>query len=260
MKRFKLPFLRRFLQEEWGQSVAITIVTITGVMALTGAAVETGHVYYGYRTLVASTNAATLAAAQAMPNVGLTSDGASAKSAWGNLNTYGSATLKSVAGLNATPVLQSDSITATFTCGSAATSLNVVCQTPTSGSCTGSSTCNTIRVTQTATVNLWFGGLIGVRSMTMSAIATASMRGGTDIPYNIAIIIDTTNSMTATAPAADGCGSHASQIECATSGLALMLKSMDPCALNTACTAGTGFVDDVALFVFPALSHTAAST
>lgn len=252
MKRFGIPFLRRFLRDEWGQSAALAIVTLTTMMALAATSVETGHVYYAYRQLVSSTNAATLAGAQGMPNIGSSSDGASAGTAWGNINAYSSIP----GGLNATSMLgeTSGSITATFTCGSTATSLNVSCQIPTSGSCTSGSTCNTIAVTQKATVNLWFGGLVGLRSMTIKATATASMRGGTDIPYNIAVIIDTTNSMTATAPAADGCGSHATQILCAVSGLATMLGSLDPCALNTTCGSGTAFVDDVALFVFPALN------
>ncbi len=46
------------------------------------------------------------------------------------------------------------------------------------------------------------------------------------------------------------------QIECAIQGFSVMLQYMYPCALNTTCSSGTPFVDDVALFVFPALNTT----
>ena len=35
-------------------------------------------------------------------------------------------------------------------------------------------------------------------SMNLSATATAAMKGGSDIPYNLAVIMDTTASMTDT--------------------------------------------------------------
>ena len=38
------------------------------MMALAAASVETGHVYYAYQRLVASTNASAMAGAQGMPN------------------------------------------------------------------------------------------------------------------------------------------------------------------------------------------------
>jgi hypothetical protein len=106
---------------------------------------------------------------------------------------------------------------------------------------------------QTASVNLWFGGLVGFRKFSLKAMATASMRGGNDTPYNIAVIVDTTNSMTSAAASGDGCGSNATQIDCAVSGLATLLEKMDPCSLNKTCSASGAYVDDVALYVFPAI-------
>ena len=41
-------------------------ITLAGVMTVCGAGVEAGHIYYAYRLLVSSTNAATLAGAQTM--------------------------------------------------------------------------------------------------------------------------------------------------------------------------------------------------
>jgi hypothetical protein len=257
MKLLKTPFLRKFVskfvKDESGQSVAVILISIGSVMALSASGIETGHVYYAYRMLQSSTNAATLAAAQAMPDIG-TQKAATAGTAWGNLIDYSSETGEK----NANPILTNDSITASFYCSSTVSgSLNVSCQSPPSGegSCTSGSTCNALKVTQTAQVNLWFGGFVGVRTFNLSATSTAAMRGGTDIPYNIAVIIDTTESMTAKAASGDGCGSNATQITCAVTGLETLLEKMDPCPLNVTCSASGAYVDDVSLFVFPAIKE-----
>ena len=111
---------------------------------------------------------------------------------------------------------------------------------------------NAIKVTQTAVVNLWFGGLVGMKSMNLVATSSAAMKGASNTPYNLAVIMDTTGSMADTVKGDKDCTT--SQISCAVQGLESMLNAMDPCQLNTACTSGTSYVDDVALFVFPAIS------
>jgi Flp pilus assembly protein TadG len=247
MKRLRISFVRRFLRDQRGQSAVVIVVSLLAVMALSAAGIESGHVYLAYRQLVASTQAATLAGAQDMPNITQARSDVIKYSVESGQENY-------------TSQLTWTSITPTFTCGSVATSLNVTCQTPTAGSCSSGSTCNTLTVVQDATVNLWFGGIIGIKTFSLSASATAAMRGGTATPYNIAVVMDTTNSMTASAPAADGCGSGATQIQCAVSGLRIMLGIMDPCALNTTCSSTTPYVDGVALFVFPAVAYSASNT
>jgi primosomal replication protein N len=214
------------------------------VMGLSAAGLESGHVYYAYRLLQASTKAAALAGAQAMPNL---TDAAV------YVTKYSSESNQE----NASNLLQGDTATSNFYCSTDATKLNVPCQTPSAGSCTGGSTCNALTVTQTASANLWFGGLLGVKTMNLSYSATASMRGGTDIPYNIAVIVDTTGSM-ASGYSGGGCGGEA-EITCAVGGLKTLLQQMDPCYLNTTCTASTPYVDGVALFVFPALNIAATN-
>ncbi|MGB8028901.1 MAG: TadG family pilus assembly protein [Terracidiphilus sp.] len=244
MKWSETFFLRRLWRDEKGQTLVVVGLTLMTMFALAGVSVEVGHIYYAYQELVASTNAATLAAAQTMPNM---------TQANTNLVAYSSETSQ----LNANRFLQNDSISAAYTCSSIVSGslssggLNVACQTPTSGSCGGPSSCNAIAVTQTATVHLWLGKLFGVPTVNLTAKAYASMRGGSDIPYNIAVILDTTNSMTAAAPTGDGCGSGATQINCAVFGLKTMLQNMDPCDLNTTCSTSTPYVDGTALYVFP---------
>lgn len=229
--------------------MVVVAMTLAGVIALCAAGVETGHIYYAYRLLVSSTNAATMAGAQAMPNI---------TQAQANVTAYSSQAGQK----NANNLLTITSLTTNFYCSSNATTLNVDCQAPPSGegSCTSGSTCNALTVTQTASVPLWFGGLVGMAKVNMTARSSAAMRGGTDTPYNIAIIIDTTGSMgSSKAPASDGCGSNAYQITCAVYGLSKFLMEMDPCPLNTNCSTSSAYVDDVALFVFPAVAAGNAS-
>ena len=197
MKHHGLSFLYKFLRNQRGQSSVVMAVTILVTTTLGGAAIEAGHVYYSYQRLVASTNAAAVAAGQAMPNIG-TSSSPAAGTAYYNLYKYSSDTASTPTGLNANTLLSGATISASFACSSSvSSSLNVSCQSPTSGSCGGAlTTCNVLKVTQTASVNLWFGGLIGVRTFNLTAISYAAMRGGSNIPYNIAVVMDTTNSMT----------------------------------------------------------------
>jgi hypothetical protein len=257
MKYHGLSFLLSFLRDQRGQSSVVLAVSVLATTILGGAAIESGHVYYAYERLVASTNAAAVAAGQAMPDIG-TSSSPLEGTAYYNLYKYSSDTSSTPTGLNANTLLSGASISATFACSSSVTSsLNVGCQSPTSGSCgSGLTTCNVLKVTQTATVNLWFGGLIGVRTFNLTAVSYAAMRGGSDTPYNIAVIVDTTNSMTGTAPSGDGCGSGATQIVCAVAGLKIMLQAMDPCPLNQICPGNASYVDGVSLFVFPAVQIT----
>jgi Flp pilus assembly protein TadG len=241
MKEHRFSILRKILGDQRGQTAVITAVIFATITALAGASVETGHVYYAYRQLVASTDAAALAGAQAMPDI---------LEATTNVTEYSSKANQK----NASNLLLNASVAPNFYCSSTVTNtLGINCQPPPSGegSCTGVSTCNALQVVQTAKVNLWFGGLIGIRTFNLTAQATAAMRGGNNVPYNIAVIIDTTASMKNPAPSGDGCGSGATQISCAVSGLSAMLREMDPCPSGQTCTAGGAYVDGVALFVFP---------
>ncbi len=252
MKGLSIRSIRTFLRDQSGQSAIVMAGALVAVMALGAAGIETGHVYYAYRLLQSSTQAAGLAGAQAMPDI---------TQATAYVTEFSSETGQK----NATNLLQSVAITSTFYCSSTVSgTLNVGCQSPPSGegSCSGSATsCNALKVVQTAQVNLWFGGLVGIPTFNLSAEASAAMRGGTSIPYNIALIIDTTKSMADdTAPASDGCGSDATQIVCAVSGFKTLLEMMNPCALNTTCTSSTPYVDGVALFVFPAVAGAPSST
>jgi Flp pilus assembly protein TadG len=236
MKRFGFLAMRSFLKDQRGQAAVVVMLTATGMMALAGASVEAGHVYYAYQQLVAATNAAALAGAEAMPNTTQAST---------NVTTYSAQTNE----LNATSMLQNVVATPKFLClGSVSSSLNVPCSTSTGAS----GGYNALSVKQTATIPLWFGGLIGMKQMNVAATATAAMRGGQDAPWNIAIILDTTASMNDS----DGGGQcSGTRISCARQGLLVLLNDLYPCGLGQTCTAtGATAVDSVSLFVFPAVT------
>jgi Flp pilus assembly protein TadG len=236
MKCLGIRLMRRLLKNERGQTAVIVMLTAGTMMALSGATVEMGHIYYAYQRLVASTNAAALAGAQAMP---------STTSAASYVTLYSSQSGQ----LNANPMLTNVVATPTFLCSSGVnTNFNVVCETSTGG--TGGY--NALSVTQTGQVKLWFGGLIGMRSMNLSATAEAAMRGGTNRPWNIAIIMDTTASMGSSDGGTQCSGTREA---CALQGLRILLGDLYPCALGQTCTtAGSLAVDSVSLFVFPAVT------
>ena len=240
MKRFGIPSMRRFLKSQRGQSAVVVMITASTMMALSAASVETGHVYFAYQQLVASTNSAVLAGAQAMPNTTLASQNVAKYSAQSN-------------GMNASPWLQNAAATPAFLClNTVSNSLNVACQTASGG--TGGY--NSLSVTQTATIPLWFGGLIGMKKMNVSYTAKAAVAGGQNSPWNIAIIQDTTSSMN-TSDGGDQC--NGTRITCSLLGIQALLNDLYPCGLGQNCTSSTTYVDSVSLFVFPAVTGATAS-
>jgi len=244
MKQLRTSLWQRLLRDDHGQSGLVVALMVLGAAILGGAAIETGHVYYARDLLQASTNAAAIAGAQAMPDITQAST---------NVTKYSAET----GDLNATTLLQNASISTNFYCSSTVgTTLDVACQAPSTGSCSGSaSSCNALAVTQTAKVPLWFGGLFGHPSLTLSATATAAMRGGFNTPWNIAIILDATSSMN---NEDSGTSCSGTQETCALQGIQALLKDMYPCALGATCSSSTVVVDNVALYVFPPLLQSTA--
>jgi Putative Flp pilus-assembly TadE/G-like len=232
--------MRKFLKNELGQAMAVLLVTMSTVIAFAGASVETGHVYYAYRKLQAATNAAALAGAYQMPNT---------------TNASTSVTLYSAqpGQMNADPMLQNATATPTYLCmNTVTTMLNVSCSTASGG--TGGY--NGLKVTQTATVPLWLGGLFGYSQVNMTAVAIAAMRGGANTPWNIAIVMDTSSSMSGRDSGAQCSGT---QISCGLQGLQALMLDLYPCALSQTCATSTTNVDSVSLFVFPAVTTSSAS-
>ncbi len=238
MRFHGVSFLQKLLKETSGQAMYIMVVGMISMIGLSGLAVDLGHGYYAQQQLKASTNAAVLAGAEAMPNT---------TTATNNVTAYSSGS----GDRNATGLLTNVTTTTTFLCLTTVTNSGVPCVAST-GSTSGSF--NSMRVVQNATVPLWFGRMFGVSSFNITDVSTAAMAGGTNTPYNVAVIVDTTASMAASDTTGICSGT---QISCALGGVQTLLQELSPCASGTTCTAISGTqqvknaVDSVALFVFP---------
>jgi hypothetical protein len=234
--------------EARGQTAILMAAGVFAFIGITGVAIDLGHGYFALQQLQSSTNAAALAGAAAMPNT---------TAATANVTAYSAMT----GGKNANSGLTSVSLgsTPTFQCLTTLTSkMGLGCSAAT-GSVTGNF--NAVKVTQTATVPLWFGKLFGVPALHISATATASMSGGQNTPWNIAVVVDTTASM---ASSDSGLQCSGTRITCALQGVQTMLGLMYPCLTGTNCTPVSGTqavvnpVDSVSLFAFPAMTMASA--
>jgi hypothetical protein len=125
-------------------------------------------------------------------------------------------------------------------------------------------TCNAVKVTETATVKTSFLSLFKP-SFTVSASSTAAARGGVPNPLNVVVIVDTSGSMGPPgAPSGDpyctatvaGINSPYSpdKLDCAKAGVRAMLQSLEPC--STDVSPCPNIADEVGLVVFPAITGT----
>ncbi|MGD0913256.1 MAG: hypothetical protein ABR928_15300 [Terracidiphilus sp.] len=237
----KIPILGRLIQEDKGQALVFTAVVLTAFIGVTGIAVDAGKGYYAFELLKASTNAAALAGAAGLPNT---------TTATTYADDYGS----EISAQNANGVMNTVTTVPTFSCNTTVTSqLNISCL-PNPGT-TGTGN-NTITVKQTAVVPTWIGPLFGMPNFHIQATAAAAMSGGAYIPYNIAVVVDTTASMNDADDGKNSSSSCTTQIACARLGLQTLLGYLYPCQSSGTCGTSDTSVDNVALFVFPTIDAT----
>jgi hypothetical protein len=233
MSEHRVSFLQTILSNERGQVLPLVALMLVVLLGFTGLVVDVGHAYVANQQLQASTDAAALAASGYLPN----NTNATAKA-----TLYGAGT----GGLNPVPILSGVTMAApVYKC---LTSLQLPCLAPASA--------NAVTVSQTGKVNMTFGALVGFKALTLTATATASMRGAVAPPYNIAIVIDTTSSMNSTV---NDKTCNNTRIYCAISGVQVLLKNMNPCIASSASNCGTpdstgnvsNPVDKVSIFTYP---------
>jgi Flp pilus assembly protein TadG len=222
----------------------MVVVGMVAFIGVAGVAIDLGHAFYAREQLQNSSNAAALAGAAALPNTTAATTAVTAYSALPG--DHGATSALTNVSLGSTPTYQ---CLTTLT-----TNEGLGCATATG---TPSGAYNAVKVTQTAKVPLWFGGMFGVPAFNISATATAAMAGGPMVPYNVAVILDTTSSMTATD---SGLQCSGTQESCALQGVQTMLGLMYPCASGTTCTSSSTPVDSVSLFVFPAVTSGTTTT
>ena len=237
MKHNGSSLLTRALRDQSGQTLPWVALMMTMMLGTGAFVLDVGHVFVCYRELQASTDAAALAGAQSLPNTSATTMATSFSSTTGGKNTnYNLGTVSMVAGY---PKLK---------CLTTLTNMGMACIAPANA--------NAIQVRQNSTVPTFFAGIFGVHTMTITASATASMRGAARAPYNVAIVIDTTASMNS----ADNGNCVGTRISCALKGVQVLLNSLSPCmsSLSSCGTATNGHVpnaiDEVAIFTYPPVS------
>jgi hypothetical protein len=239
-------FRQREHKYERGQALIFATMAIPLVFGLTGLVFDFAFIYIDQSVLNASTQAATLAGAQAMSLPGATPTSTSAAvTAFSGLKGDG----------NASSLLKNVSMTSSSPTLSCLTTLQTIMNI----SCYGPSSSNAISVTQQATVPTYFLRMFGAGSVTITSTATAAMKGASTSPYNVVIIVDTTRSMTDT-DSDSNCNN--TRISCALAGISVLLKHLSPCpATLLSCGTITGgnvanSVDRVSLMAFPPVTKT----
>ena len=233
----KILLYRKVWKNEDGQILPWMVLLVILFLGMAGLTLDLGHAYVCYRELQASTDAAALAGGYALSLS--TATDRSVDTAVSNASSV-------TGGQNANINLPSAAETPSLECLATVTSMGINC----SASPTGD---NAIQVVQSAVVPTYFirglaaFGVKGASSITLTTESTAAMRGATNSPYNVAIVIDTTNSMGSTDTDAS-CGS--TRISCALQGVQTLLESLSPCTAASESGTCVGF-DTVSLFTFP---------
>lgn len=211
--------LQRFLNEESGQVIPWVVLLLILFLGMSALTVDIGHAMLVKRQLQVAVDSAALAAAETMPKATYTTVGTNYSASKGNFNAIGGGVTVGA------PSIIGKCLTTVAAWGVA---------------CSATSP-NAVLVTESATVPTIFAGVLGIKTMSVSASAMAA-KGSKPLPLNVAIILDTTPSM----DTYDGnCG--ATQLQCATQGVQQLLVGLDPSE------------DRVSLFTFPNINAATAS-
>ena len=250
----------RFLRGERGQVLPLVVFAAVVLIGFAGLAIDLGRVWVAKQQLQRAVDAATLAAGQDLPNSATALSDAQAYAANGTRNP--------LSGWGATAGAPS----ITFECNKsgpdyAASGSASSCLTDSSGdNChpsnssggsnpvlpAGATTCNEVRVTESATVTTGLLSLF-IPSFTVTASSTAAARGtGLPKPMNVFVILDTTGSMDAGCSASVTGISSPDKLDCAKAGVQSLLQAMP-------YSSTSGAYDDVGVMVFPAISGTLTS-
>jgi hypothetical protein len=227
----------RLVREQNGQVLPWIALMSTILLGFAGLVLDLGRGYIGYRLLQSATDAAAMAGAQNLKSSGATTTAKNFSALTGSLNAQ-SNFFTSVTMLPGYPK---------FECLSTIRNMGVACIAPNNAP-TGA---NAVQVIEQATIPTFFSEVFGIGQMTLTANSTAAVVGARATPMNIAIVIDTTESMNTVDT---NCGN--TRIVCALNGVQVMLGGLSPCspAAGT-CTVTSGVaagaLDQVSIFTFP---------
>ena len=235
--------IRSLLRDESGQMLPLVAFMLVTVLGMGGFVIDVGRMLYSQHLLQSSCDAAALAGASALPGSTAVTVATQYSGVAGGLNVS-----------NSMPAVTMVPGYPKVACLTTLTAEGQACVSPGNG--------NAVQVKEQVTLSLPFMSVLGKRSLTLGASATASMRGATAGPYNVAIIVDTTQSMT---DKDSDASCNATRISCALAGVQVLLQDLNPCASSqTTCgtvtsgSNGAGNVatalDEVSLYVFPGVT------
>jgi Flp pilus assembly protein TadG len=234
MRKSFLSFFRRAMIDQRGQTLPIVALGITAFLGMAGLSIDVGHAYVVRVQLQNTANAAALAAAVHVYDTSAVTlaEQYDASAAAQNPDTNAN-------GANYNPNLGVVTTNVSTLCINAIMPKGVTCAT--------SPAANAVKVTNYATIKTPFMALFGVPKLTVGAKATASL-GRSPVPWNIAVIIDSTGSMNSS----DGNCGTATEFQCALQGLQTLLQTANPCAVAGVypCDPSVANVR-VSLFTFP---------
>jgi hypothetical protein len=252
--------------------VAVMMVALIGMAAIV---FDVGRFLVAREQLQNAVNAAALVAGENLPdatdsfNAALDYGGASdEKNAVGGYGVTASAPTVSFACLSHAPNYVAG---ATPTCPTDTSTPSTNCR-PTGALPTqpaGVTTCNAVKVTETANVKTTLAGVLPFisSSYNITASSTAGARGGVVHPLNVYVILDNTQSMSDSCSATVTGISSPDRLDCAKAGVRALLQALWPCSSSVAsCGMATAYtngqlganvaspVDEVGMLVFPAIT------
>jgi hypothetical protein len=238
-----------------GQALIFVVLTMTVIFGLVSLVVDFGVMYRDQRLLAASTRAAALAGAEAMSLAGATL--ATTTTA---VTAYSGVAGNKNADANLPGVSLISGYGPDLYCSTSMKNAGILCS--------GAGGSNAIVVEQHVAVPLTFARLFGFSSLILESTATAAMRGAQAVPYNVVLVVDSTQSMTNIQSSPD-CSTSA--MSCALAGVQVLLLNLSPCqATETTCGTATqvtgppayGYVtpsvDRVSLLTFPPVTAATA--
>ncbi len=230
---------KRLLGEQHGQALVWTAMIVTGALGIGGLLIDVGRAYVVRSQLQNYANASALAAAGEVYNTSTTSGA--------------TATATTYSGIGSTDENYNGSLGAINT---TITNMCVNMLMPSGVTCTSSTPANAIKITETASVPTFLLRVLGIKTITVAAVAMASMQGAPQ-PWNVAIILDATSSM-GDAPPTGSCSGYSTEFACAQAGVVTLLQNVNPCGGVSSCTTSTAKFR-VALFSFPNVSTSTVS-
>jgi hypothetical protein len=221
--------LAKLLRDDRGQALPWVTVMLVVVMGIAGFVIDLGHAMVCERQLQSSSNAAAMAAVLQLPNSNYAT----------YAHDYGSETGEA----NVSRNLPGVAMTVTGYCSTTVKGWGVPCLSP-SGD-------NAVVVVQTSSIPTTFARVLGISTVKISATATAAERGSPRAPFNVAIVVDTTQSMTSSD---GGTNCSGTRVSCALQGVQDMLEDFSPCYTGLSSCSGQTAVDEVSVFTFPPTS------